>query len=147
MEALRNASSCATGSAATHCLKVLDSWVGLFWLKRFPWWSERPLSVLLLWGVVCGWSAARGDQRLEGRFHCQVTWDDRHSLLLSERGEAWSPLFHLDSLLRNKKVDVLRLFLCFPCLQLHPLCTRSDHLRLWRTRAAHTGVEVVMVSA
>lgn len=109
MEALRNASSCATGSAATHCLKVLDGWVGLFWLKRFPWWSNRPLSVLLLWGVVCGWSAARGDQRLEGRFHCQVTWNDRHSLLLSERGEAWSPLFHLDSLLRNKKVDVLRL--------------------------------------
>lgn len=161
IEALRNASSCATGSAATHCLKVLDSWVGLFWLKRFPWWSDRPLSVLLLWGVVCGWSAARGDQRLEGRFHCQVTWDDRHSLLLSERGEAWSPLFHLDSLLRNKKVDVLRhsdppspMNLSSSCVSpacssTPPslLCTRSDHLRLWRTRAAHAGVEVVTVSA
>lgn len=73
------------------------------------------LSVLLLWSVVCGWSAARGDQRLEGRFHCQVTWDDRHSAVTEwERGGVKSssdtktkPLFHLDSLLRNKKVDVL----------------------------------------
>lgn len=81
--------------------------------------------------------------------------------LLSERGEAWSPLFHLDSLLRNKKVDVLRLSdppspmnlssscVSPACSSTPPplLCTRSDHLRLWRTRAAHAGVEVVTVSA
>lgn len=92
---------CSTAELAFSDLNVFrDEATGLVLLMS--------LSVLLLWGVVCGWSAARGDQRLEGRFHCQVTWDDRHSLLLSERGEAWSPLFHLDSLLRNKKVDVLR---------------------------------------